>query len=292
MKKSHIFAFLSALIWGISFLATKIAVIEISPSLLGLLRFIIAYLTLLIIEKIFSLKENIKREHRKHIMLMGLFGVTLYFVFENVGLKFTSAANASLIISSVPVFTLIFNRFVLKEKISKIMYIGIIISFIGIYILIFGFSLNIEINVKGDLIMFLAVFSWVFYTYFAKQKLDYSILTITKELSLYGALFFIPFVLFEFIYGYKLNISLNGMISLFYLGVICSALAYVMWNTALREGDSKIVNSYIYLIPIFSILAESIYYKRFPHINTFIATILILSGVFLLNYKPEKGERF
>jgi len=289
IDKSIIFAFISSIIWGMSFLATKIAVIEIPPITLGFLRFLIAYITLLFITKLLKIEEKIEKKHIFFIVMMGFTGVTLSFVFENYGLQYTSASNASLIISTVPIFTLIFNAFVLKEKISKMIVFGIILSFIGIYFLLFGFSLKMNFNFKGDIIMFFASFSWVAYTYFTKTKMHYSVLTITKYLSLYGLILFIPFMIIEWIVSKGITIQMSGigLISLLYLGIICSALAYLLWNTALRDGDSKRVNSFIYLIPIFSIIAESLYYKKMPSLNIFISSFLIISGLFIAHIKVK-----
>lgn len=293
-RKTVIFALTTAVIWGISFVATKVAVNTVPPSTLGLIRFIIAYISLSIISSVMKRKEKISRADRVTVILMGLTGVTLYFVFENLGLKFTSAANGSLIVSTVPVFTLIFNALFLREKISGTAIAGIIISFIGIYILLFGFSFNVHLNYRGDIIMFLSVFSWVAYTYFMKKERgNYSIITVTKELSFWGGLFFIPIVIYE-IWKEPLffrAVNSETIISILYLGVICSALAYLLWNKALEQGDSKFVNSFIYLIPLFSIITESFYFRRLPAFNVYIAAALIISGLFITGLKPSSLSR-
>lgn len=294
-RKTVIFALTTAVIWGISFVATKVAVETIPPSTLGLIRFIIAYISLSIISSLLKKKEKISRADRLTVIMMGLTGVTLYFVFENMGLKFTSAANGSLIVSTVPVFTLIFSAIAMKEKIHSTAVFGIIMSFIGIYILLFGFSFNIQLNLKGDMIMFLSVFSWVGYTYFMKkERKAYSIITVTKELSFWGGLFFIPIVAYEIWKqpSFYKGINAEVIISILYLGVICSALAYLLWNKALEQGDSKFVNSFIYLIPLFSIITESVYFRRLPQYNVYIAAALIVSGLFITGLKPSSISRF
>ncbi len=283
-KMSFFLALGVAVIWGASFVATKVLVTKIPPASAAFLRFLIAYIILFIIAKV--RKDNIKIAFKDRLImiLMGLSGVTLYFLFENYGMQFTSAANASLIIATVPIFTVILNKFILKDKISELAIVGIIISLIGIYILIFGFRIVFDINLRGDAVMFLSVFSWVGYTYLAKKvKSHYNIITVTKELTLYGTIFFIPFVIYEVIKNptFINNFNTQSIIALLYLSIVCSALAYLMWNKALKDEDSHLVNSFIYIIPLFSIITESLYLRTLPSLKIYISALLVVSGLFL-----------
>ncbi|MFO8062111.1 MAG: DMT family transporter [bacterium] len=283
-KSSIVFALLVAIIWGVSFVATKIVVEQIPPATIGFLRFVIAYISLTVIVKMQGKREKIARPDRFPVIMMGLTGVTLYFLFENYGLQYTSAANGSLIVSTVPIFTIIFNRIFLKERFSPVTIIGIILSFIGIYILIFGFSGSMELNLRGDIVMFLSVVSWIGYTYYAKNtRRNYGVLTVTRELSLWGAVFFIPFVIYDCISNpaFITNTDISVIIPLVYLGIICSAIAYLMWNKALKEEDAHLVNAFIYLIPLFSIITEVIYTGEMPRLRVYISAPLIIAGLFI-----------
>ncbi|MEO0237988.1 MAG: DMT family transporter [candidate division WOR-3 bacterium] len=290
MKKIYlaIFALIPAIIWGYSFIATKYAVSYIKPATLGFVRFIISYVILEFL--VFLRKENarVNLKDRMLFMCMGFFGITFYFLGENFGLKYTTSSNGALIVSTIPIFTLLVDKIVYRKKISYILTSGIILSFIGIYILLFGFSKIKNLNVKGDLVMFIPVLSWIIYTYISKMKSSkYSIFFITKEMTFYGSIFFIPFVFFEkgSFCIYKLNIS--TIISILYLGIVCSSLAYILWNKALKEFDEKLVNSFIYTIPIFTITGEIIILKTFPKINFYIALVLVITGLILTNFSKE-----
>ncbi len=284
-NKLSVFLALSvAIIWGVSFVATKIVVEQIPPTSAAFLRFLIAFAVLIIVSKFRKGNQQIDPKDRFYIIMMGIMGVTLYFLFENYGLKFTSAANGSLIVSTVPIFTIIFNAIFLKKKFPPITIAGIILGFLGIYILIFGLSLNMHINWKGDAVMFLSVIAWLGYTFYAKKvNKKYNSIQITRELTFYGALFFIPFVIYDIIKepAFILSFNINSVLAILYLGIICSALAYVMWNKALKDEDSHLVNSFIYLIPLFSILAESIYMQSFPPMRIYIAASMIIIGLFI-----------
>jgi len=290
MKKSYltIFALIPAIIWGYSFIATKYAVMYIKPATLGFLRFLISYIILEFL--VFIRKENCKVVLKDKVLfsLMGFFGITFYFLGENFGLKYTSSSNGALIVSTIPIFTLLVDKIVYRKKISYILTLGIMLSFIGIYILLFGFSLIKNVNVKGDLVMFIPVISWVIYTYISKMKSSkYSIFFITKEMTFYGSIFFIPFIFFE--RGSFCIFKLNAptILSVLYLGIVCSSLAYILWNKALKEFDEKIVNSFIYTIPIFTITGEILLLRTFPKINFYIALVLVITGLILTNFSND-----
>lgn len=291
MKRGSIlvFALIPALVWGVSFVATKYAVSVIPPFTLGFVRFVISYAVL---RGVLMLgenrkKESVKREDRTTLMLLGLLGITFYFVFENFGLLYTSASNSALIISTIPIFTLIYERLSGSKHVSKRAVSGIVLGFAGLYFLINGFSLRIDINFKGDIMMFFSVFSWLAYTAVSKRiKNRYSSIVITADMSLYGALFFIPFVAWEAASGRVTDpqsIVPAVWISVLYLGVVCSAAAYILWNKALSEFESGKVNSFIYIIPVFTIAAEAIIHKSLPSPKILFASAMIIAGLFLAN---------
>lgn len=278
-----VYALIPAIIWGVSFIATKYAVREVLPSTLGFIRFVIAYIVLQILVSIKKIDEKIPFKDKVTFFLMGFTGITLYFVGENYGLQYTSSSNGSLIVSTIPIFTLLADRIMHRKTLSPFVTIGVIISFIGIYLLIFGFSFVKNVNVKGDLVMFVPVFAWVVYTYISKmRKASYSTILITKEMTFYGAILFLPFMLFEFKKGVcPLSISLMSWVSILYLGIVCSAFAYVLWNKALQMYDEKVVNSFIYTIPVFTIIFELILLREPPKPMVYISTAFVIAGLFL-----------
>jgi len=281
----YVYGLIPAVIWGISFIATKEAVREVPPSTLGFVRFVLAYLVL---EAVTLIKKepapkSIPAKERFVLFLMGFFGVTLYFVGENYGLQYTSSSNGSLIVSTIPIFTLIAERIVYRKRPSLRAVSGVILSFIGIYLLIFGFSFIRQVNVRGDLVMFVPVFSWVAFTYISKRKQSaLSTILVTKEMTFYGAASFLPFVLFEMKSGACIfRLSPSVWVSILYLAVICSSFAYVLWNKALKEFDERAVNSFIYTIPVFTIIAELIISRSMPKASMILSSVLIITGLFI-----------
>ncbi|MBZ9578672.1 DMT family transporter [Patescibacteria group bacterium] len=136
MKNTTLLSYLELLIanviWGGTFVAAKHALEAISPILLALTRFVISSLLFLpIIYLAWKKGQYIKKEDFKTIILLGLLGITFYFTFQFLGLEYTTATNASLLIALIPIFTLFFSAKILKEKSSLGKIGAIVISFFG-----------------------------------------------------------------------------------------------------------------------------------------------------------------
>lgn len=285
-NKGLIYMWICIIAWGTSFIATKVAVEVIPPIFLGFLRFAIASIILVIF-----VRKDIKYTKRERINLIfaGFFGITTYFIAENSALSFTTATNTSLIVSSTPIFFLIVNDLVEKKFSSKIRYFGTTIGFIGVTVLILNGTFVLEVNPLGDLIAFGAVFSWILYTLFLEKIKDRDEGIITRDLTMYGTLFFIPFLFLEknTLPGcpiYQLWLKPSIIISLLFLGIVCSSIAYFLWMKAIKVLGSRTVTSSLFLIPIVTVIADSILLKNFPNVYSLIGATLILLG----NYIAER----
>lgn len=164
--KGLFFIWITVILWGISFVATKVVVNYIPPITAGFIRFILAASVMLIF-----IRKDIKYEKKEwfNLFMASFFGVTGYFLFENTGLMYTTATNGSLIISAIPIIFLIIDDIIKKTFSNKIRYIGTLIAFIGVAVLILNGKFVLKLNPKGDLLMFGAVISWILYTIFLEK---------------------------------------------------------------------------------------------------------------------------
>mgnify|MGYP000975255096 CR=1 FL=1 len=143
----HIFATITILIWGTTFISTKILLRVISPIEILLLRFTIGFIALFILYP-----HRLKTKNRKQELSLaaaGLCGVTLYYLLENIALTYTSASNVGVIISIAPFFTGIFAHLFLEgEKLRLQFFIGFFIALTGIFMISFnGYNCKIfEVN--------------------------------------------------------------------------------------------------------------------------------------------------
>ncbi len=167
MKRPQ-FALLSgllvALIWGLSFLSIKIAVAIIPPMTLTALRFIIACVVLTAIAVILKERLGIAWRDVPVLAAGGLVGVTLYFFGENNGVAMLSASEASLIMGTIPVLTVLSERLFLGTRLGVRAYMGALLSFVGVALIV-ARSPGAVVSPMGYLYMGVAALSWVVYSF-------------------------------------------------------------------------------------------------------------------------------
>jgi len=118
----------------------------------------------------------------------------------------------------------------------------------------------------------------------------HSNLIITRDMTMYGAIFFAPFAIFEMLKInsapiYELWIQPIVIISLLFLGILCSAVGYIFWNYSVKLAGSKTTMNGIYFIPMVTLIADSIFLKNIPNAFTLIGAILIISGTYISEKK-------
>ena len=135
----HCAALITIIIWGTTFISTKVLLNILSPIEILFIRFLIGYIILWSIYP-----HHLHLTHKKeelYFMAAGLCGVTLYYLFENIALTYTLASNVGVIISIAPFFTVIFACLFLHEEKPHIrFFIGFIIAMMGIYLISFSGS--------------------------------------------------------------------------------------------------------------------------------------------------------
>ncbi len=244
-------------IWGLSFLSIKVAVAALGPMSLALSRFIIASAVLLVI---FKLREPDAKLAKKDIPLMaasGIVGITVYFFFENNGVKMTTASTASIIVATIPVLTVISDHFFCGNRITRTKGIGVILSFLGVYLIVRD-SGQLGLSSKyfvGNLFMLGAAGAWVVYSLVTRPLGErYSQLAITTYQTLFGTLAIVPFALFE-----RNNWQMvNGVVigNIVFLGVLCSAAGYYVYVYAIGELGVDISSLFINLIPVVTVVSS------------------------------------
>jgi len=269
------------IIWGISFIATRVVVHSIPPITAALIRFLIASFTLLLFSR-----GKISNIFSKDVIFAGFWGVTAYFILENSGLVYTYPTNASLIISSAPILYTIFSHLIQGRKTIVNEYIASLFAFAGVTIIILNGRFVLKINPLGDLLMLGAALSWVFYTYHVDRIESGDSLSIIASITIWGSIFLLPFSLFE--NKSMIHIDSKIIISLLYLGVVCSGIAYFFWNKGIKRIDPRYTTNMIYFIPVVTSVADSIILGNLPNLCTLIGGIMVLSGLWILNKKKRK----
>jgi len=256
----HSIAFITILIWGTTYISTKVLLVAFTPIEILFYRFMIGYITLLLVYPHRLSTKNFKEESL--FMAAGLCGVTLYFLLENIALTYTLASNVGVIISIAPLFTAIFAHFFLAgEKFRPQFVAGFIIAILGIVLIGLNGSFILKLNPLGDILATLAAVVWALYSVLVRKIsiLSYNTIGSTRRVFFYGLLLMIPALFFfNFHIDFNKFTSMSNVLNILYLGFGASALCFVSWNWAVGVLGAVKTSAYIYIVPVITMTASAL----------------------------------
>lgn len=281
MKRLYpLFALLFAVfVWGISFINTKFLLQELPPVTIALFRQAPALITLLILMK--ASGENFRLSKRDWALfpVATLFGIVLYAMFENIGLQYTSASTAAMLVAAIPVFVLVIESITDRRRLSLQSLGFIVASIIGVYFVLFenglpDFSTS---SFKGNLFVFLAMLAWIVYTFLNKRLGDrHSSLKMTTMQTFFAIPMFLVFSIGEMPQWHVP--SAMGMLHFAFLGIFCSALAYMFYFIAIQKMGPVIPSAFLNLLPLVTILFSAFtLHERLTWLQWVGAALIIVS---------------
>ncbi len=279
----HIGAVFMILVWGGSFINTKILLNNgLNPVEIYVSRFIIAYLGLLCIshKKFFS--SNIKDEF--YLFLGGLTGGSLYFITENTALKLTLVSDVAIIVSIAPLLTALLATSLYKDEKFKLpTIIGSLIALSGVTLVVFNGNVEIGNNIPGDLLAIAAALSWALYCIILKKLYKkYDTIYITRKIFFYGLLSALPFLLTE-----ENGINFKALaipavyLNLIYLGVFASMVCFLLWSIIIKEIGAVRASNYLYLGPVISLIASVVFLNETISIAAYFGFVCVISGLII-----------
>lgn len=200
----HLASLLTIIIWGTTFISTKILLVNFQPVEILFFRFLMGLLVLLLVCP--RRLKGTNRHQELTFAAAGLCGICLYYLLENIALTYTMASNVGVIISVAPFFTAILSHLALKEERPRAnFFVGFMISIVGIILISVNGS-KLELNPIGDLLALLAALIWACYSVLTKKISGYGYHTIltTRRVFCYGILFMLPAL---FLFDFKLELT-------------------------------------------------------------------------------------
>ena len=284
--KVYLLMIMSTIFWAGAFIAAKLSSPFIPPFTLTFLRFLIATIVLYIIMK--YKKQKLYKLTKKDIpvfLITGIVGMFGYHVLFFIAVKYTTAINSSIIGASNPIITAILSIIFLKDKVTYKRVLGIILSFIGVFLTLTNANLDIVKSFsfnKGDLIMLVAVVMWASYSVFSKWVMPrYSPLTLTFYSFLFCTIIIIPFVIYEAPWKLVKFIPYYSYTSVIYMSIFPSVIGYLVQQMSIKQiGPSK-TSIFINLVPIFSIILSVLILKEALNPIKLLTAALIILGVYI-----------
>ena len=285
----HVAAFAMILVWGISFLNTRVLLdAGLTPTEIFVARFTIAYLSLLLVSR-FKVRYTGWRDELLFVVC-GIAGGSAYFIAENTALEYTLISDVAVLVSIAPLTTALMGAiFYRDERITLLTGVGMVIAFVGSVLLALKDGFVWGDSILGDMLAVLAAFVWAFYSMALKRlNRTYTTLFITRKLFFYGVLSALPLLAME---DTQLNVEMLKQPevwgNLLYLGLICSMAAYFIWGITVKRIGAVRASNYFYLSPIISMIAAAIWFGERTNAVAYLGCVLILSGVIM----AEKFKR-
>ena len=262
-SSGHMLAMGTVLLWGITFISTKILLVGLSPAEILVLRFAIGYLALWLIRP--KLLRTSGWREEALFAAAGICGVTLSFMLENTALTLTTASNVSVIVATSPLFTGLISSFVLKRGgLGARFLVGFVLAIVGIALI--SFSGETAALSTGDGALWLGLLGCGLAVLNAIACAVYSVLsqrasmggydsiTVTRRFFFWGLVGMIPCLAFTgFDPDWAFLAQPVTLINLLFLGLGASAACYAMWNAALKRLGPVTTMTYQYLVPVITI---------------------------------------
>lgn len=254
----HLLALFTVFVWGITFVSTKVLLVDFSPFWILLLRFAVGFLGLCLLRPhILALKE---RRHEWLFLAAGATGVAAYFLMENIALVFATATAVGVIVAAAPLFTALFQAALGdRSALSARFFLGFALAMTGLVTVGIGSSgaaslLTLDAtSLLGYGLALGAALVWAAYSLLVKRIDDagYETVAATKRIFLWGLVFIVPATL---LFGGTVPAAASfanpvNTANLLFLGAVASAACFVTWGSAVGHLGASTTTTYLYLVP-------------------------------------------
>ena len=301
MNKLYVYgkAAIAMLFWALTFVWIKIAFeAGYRPYEIVFLRLLLAAGLLFAVMLVTNKLERLSRKDTIWMMLVAFCEPFAYFIGESNGLQYVSSTLGSLIISLIPIFTAVAAFFLLREKISWLIILGLLVSTLGVVIMSTA-SGDMHATLKGILFLLLAVFAGMFYGITVRRlTLKYSALTIVAWQSLFGLIYFIPlFLYYDGQHFVTMAHNARGLITIAGMSLFASVGSFMLYTGVIRDLGVIKSNIFTNLIPVFTatlaffILGDLLTLRAFIGIALTLAGLLLSQGqdLLLLIKRPDRN---
>lgn len=245
---------LAALIWGVAYPLTKVALADVPPLLLGFLRFLLAGSFFMASTRSLPL-HGVAEEDRRSFLSLAFWGVFLLIIGMNYGLIWAPGMAASILSGTPPLFTVVLAAVLLGEKMRARQFVSIGLALVGLALLGGDFSPGENLApwqiYLGCLLTLVPQFSWAMYGIVGKRLVErYHWRLICRDTFSLGALMLLPLAGVEVYFKGTGNWGPPTVFILIYLAVMNSVVTYSLWNSALRMIPVSLASFLIYLQPV------------------------------------------
>ncbi len=294
-KLPHLSGIAFSIIFGFSFMMSKIALENISPIAVISYRFLVAFLFFEILRRTKIIKVKINKKEFLSIALVAVFQPVLYFLFETFGLQLTTSGEAGLMIALIPIFVTIMSAIILKEKPLRSQLFFIILSFLGvIFIQLFKNQLSFESSTLGFVLLLFAVISAALFNIASRSAArSHKPHEITYVMMFFGAISFNLIYIVQLAMDKELDryitnfTNIEVILPIVYLGIVASIFGFFLVNYSLSKLPAHISSIYSNIATVVAVIAGAVFLNeplRFYHIIGGAMIIIGVYGAARINY--------
>ena len=281
--KIYVAVVLSMIFWSFSFIWFKVANKTFHPITIVFIRLLFSTILMTIFLVVTKNYIKIKKSDRKLFLMLALFEPFFYFLGESFGLTYVSATVCSVLIATIQVFATIGAWLIFKEKLKAINYAGIILSFMGVLVFILNTDGSLSFNIKGLLLLTLAVLSAVGYNLTLSHLIEtYTPVYIVNVQNLIGATLFLPlFLIFDFKHFISTPFTFNMFKPIIELSIFASCGAFILFAYSVKNMGITKANVFSNCIPVFTAFFSFILMGDKLTVQNIAGMAIVIAGLFM-----------
>ncbi len=284
--------FITVVLWGSGFVATKAALREVSPVTLIFIRFALGTGLLLWLVRLHGGKLVPPREDWPTLALMGFVGIFIHQLLQAIGLTMATAVHTGWLIGLIPIWSALLSGLLLKERFGATKVTGLAGGFAGALLVISQGRLGPAMlrlpSTHGDFLILLSTLNWAVYSVIGHRTIkQLGPLQATASSMALGWLMFLP--LFAYGSGWRelTHLSLTGWGALLFLGIGCSGVGYWSWYGALQRIELSRVAAFLYIEPLVTLLTAVVLLHEPVTLMTIAGGVLVLASVYVMQRAPQ-----
>jgi drug/metabolite transporter (DMT)-like permease len=287
-------AFLAVVLWGISFVATKAALREISPVTLIFTRSALGSVLLLATLAARRLPLIPPRDSWGPLALMGFVGVCFHQLLQAFGIRLTTAVHAGWIVGLIPIWSAVLAGLFLRERFGTGKVAGLVFGFAGAALVVSSGRASPGLlalpGTRGDLLMLASTLNWAIYTTLGHATIRrLGSLRATAGAMFLGGLMLVPLFLRAGGWREYATLSGAGITAVLYLGIGSSGLGYLFWYGALERVETSRVAAFLYLEPLVTLITAVALLREPVGLATLAGGLVVLAGVALVQRAPARA---
>jgi len=292
MQKSRLIPIIEAscavVAWGGSFVATKVALRDVSPVTVVWLRFAMGTVILgaaVLLRKQFAVPS---RKDALYFALLGLIGIAFHQWLQSTGLTTAQATTTAWIVATTPVFMALLGWLALKEKLRWLQAGGILVAALGVLVVVTKGDLSAlaagHVGTTGDLLILISAPNWAIFSTLSRRGLKQHP---AARMMFYVMGFGWLFTTVQLLLGPGVSevphLALDGWLGMGFLGIFCSGLAYIFWYDALQAMPVAQTGAFVYVEPFVTVVVAAVVLGEPFLLASLAGGVAIILGVWLVN---------